>query len=59
MEKKSDDDHFLGLPDEIDLRDHQEERAAILEYCAGLSRYEAERRALTERQARKRHFKLF
>jgi len=52
MKKIPDDDPFLGLPepDETDLRDHQEERAAILEYCAGLSRHEAERRAGIERQ---------
>jgi len=32
-----------GLPDD-DIQALREERAAILEYCGGFSRYEAERR---------------
>jgi hypothetical protein len=34
-----------GIQDESDQPDQRDERAAILEFCAGFSRAEAERRA--------------
>ena len=53
LNKPSEDRDTKGVPDSLhalseDQREHYEERAAILEFDAGLSRQEAERRAFVE-----------